>query len=139
MSQPQRNVVLGAIAVAAIVVAIVLFARGGAQSRAVPKDYTIEGVCLACREEAQITQPLGEYAPFPCPHCGKQAVYPWFYCYDCNRRFVPELVRPEPNGPLRLPMGPRCTACRSNHVGQYDPQWPTQHPIGDAPLPKWEQ
>lgn len=136
MSKGQRNLLLGGIAVAAIAVAILLFARGRGSS-ALPKEYTIWGVCLACQEEAETTQPLADYAPFECPHCSQHAVYNWFYCYDCKKRFVPDLGRPDPGGPLRLPTGLRCRACRSDYVGQYDPQLPTQDPVGTAPLPDW--
>ena len=138
MSTGQRNLLLGGIAIAALAVSVVLFARGRSAG-ALPNQYSIRGICLACQKESQSTHGLTEEPPFVCPHCGKQAVYPWFYCFECQKRFVPDLARPGPGQPLRFPSWPSCPCpnCRSSRVGQFDPALqPT--PLGDAPLPKWE-
>lgn len=135
MSQGQRNVLLGGIAIAAIAVAVIIFTRTGPAAR--PESFAFNGVCLSCQKDVKQVVPLNEYAPFTCPHCATQAVYPWFYCNECNRRFVPDLVRPDPAGPWRIPQGIACRACGSGNVGSWDPDFPTQQPIGDAQLPKW--
>ena len=139
MSEGQRTLMKGGGAVVVIVIALVFLVRGGGQSGTLNRDYTVHGVCLACEQEGETTQAMDAYAPFVCPSCDAHAMYPWFYCDGCCKRFVPELVRPDPDGPLRLPMGIRCPACGGTQIGQYDPQMPTQTPVGDAPLPKWEE
>ena len=137
MSSGQRNAILIGVAVVALAVAVTLMARSRIAG-STPTQYTVRGICLACQAEAETTQPLAAEPPFVCPKCGKQAVYPWFFCYDCQKRFIPDLVRPRPSEPLRIPSWPSCPCsnCRSTHVGQYDPL--LHNPVGDAPLPKWQ-
>lgn len=141
MNEGQRNILMGGVAIILIGGAVAVFALRGGGNTKLPTDSTIYGVCLACEEDVTTTQPLGAIAPYPCPHCDKQAVYPWMYCFDCNRRFVPDLVRPDINGPLRMPGYPKCPCrgCRSDYVGQYDPEMPNQNPVADVPLPKWSE
>lgn len=141
MSQSQRNVLLGGIAVVLIAVAAVVYATRTRPSFRVPDQFGFKGVCLACSQESDATQAANESPPALCPHCGKAALYPWFFCYDCQKRFVPDLVRPQSDGPLRLPAWPKCPCrgCRSGNVGPWDPEMPTQQPVGDVPLPKWEE
>jgi hypothetical protein len=138
MSASQRNGLLVGIAIVAVAIAgAMLFARGRATVTA-PRQYSIHGICLACKAESESNHALAEYPPFVCQKCGKQAVYPWFYCQDCQKRFVPDLVRVTPGEPLRVPGWPSCPCsnCRSSRVAQFDPIF--QQPLGDAPLPKWE-
>jgi hypothetical protein len=139
MSQGQRNVLLGIISVAAISVAAYMFTSQRAGSQPGSTQATTHGVCLACEQESVVQHALGEYAPFACSQCDELAVYPWFYCYECQKRFVPALHRPKPGEPLRLPMSARCPSCGGGDVGLYDPMLPTQETVvGDVkPLPNW--
>ncbi len=138
MTTSQRNGLLVGSAVVALAVAAVLFARGRTAGQ-LPSQYTTRGICLACQKESESRHALTDIPPFVCPHCGKAAVYPWYYCYDCKKRFVPDLVRMEPGRPLRVPTWTSCPCpnCRSAQVTQWDPSFQGQA-AGDAPLPKWE-
>ncbi len=138
MEMRQRNLLLGGGAVIVVAVVMILIAARSGGSATLPKAFTVHGICLACQKESDVTQTLGTYAPFKCLHCGKSAVYTIFFCRNCKKRFVPDLVRPDPAGPLRLPMGARCPACGSTDVCQYDAAMPDQHPVGDAPWPAWQ-
>lgn len=132
----RRNIVLGGSVIVLFALAAYLyFSRAGAQAE-LPQEYTIDGVCLACQQEARITASFDEPAPSACPHCGERAVYPWMYCFDCKKRFIPNLEQ-RGSGPPRYPIVPSCRACGSRNVGQYVPEDPLQKPIGDAPLPEW--
>ncbi len=133
-----RNLVLGAVAVVAVAAAGYLFLRSS-RSTAIPQAYAFSGVCLSCQKEGEFNAPLQTYPPYLCPQCGRQSVYPWYYCHACKTRFVPDLVRPVPGEPLRLPASTNCPCpnCRSADVGSWDSL--TAEPNATtAPLPKWE-
>lgn len=136
MAEKQRNVLLGTVAVVAVLVALYMF-FGFGSGRTRPDTYAIQGVCLACQQEMEFSYAAGEREPFKCSGCGEMALYPWMYCYDCRKLFVPNLVRAGDGEPLRFPGHPSCPACRTQHVGTYVPKMPTQKPDGKLTLPTW--
>ncbi len=109
---------------------------GRERPTALPKRFTIHGVCLACRKPVEIEVELGQGEPYTCPHCGKQAVFEWLYCRNCRHRFIPQPV-PDPagSGLMRSPVIPVCPGCGSSDVAQWFPEDPDQKPVGDLPLP----
>jgi hypothetical protein len=136
----NKNLILGGIALVAIVGAVVFFTRGGGGGEAeVPDQYQINGVCLSCQKESESMHALGTYEPYECPHCQEMAVYPWWYCFNCNNQFIPQLFKPDPDSPPRFPPSPHCPICRSGNVAQYDPRMPNQSPVGQAKLPHWRK
>ena len=139
MKKEVKNALMAAVIVLAIgVVALRMFRGGGGGGPApLPTDYTIEGVCMACKAQARLTQNLRERPPFECATCKKAAVYPWMYCPDCRYRFIPNLEKSE-NGPPRFPVVPACTHCGKARGTGYDSRDTDQKPVGDAPLPKWQ-
>lgn len=110
------------------------FWRGGGTE--LPSEYTIKGVCLACKQEAEAVYRSGEEEPFTCKKCGERAVYSWWYCMACNKRFIPEMMK-RPDGPPKVPPMPRCPGCGSPRTGAWVPDDPTQSAKGDVPLPAW--
>lgn len=108
--------------------------RGGA---GMPRTVNTCGVCLACKHEAKVAHSHDEQAPHKCPSCGQQSFYPRFLCVECQTRFVPELVRPDLAGPLRVPGPKGCPHCFSGSVTPYIADDPDNQPARDAPLPKW--
>lgn len=106
--------------------------RGGNQP---PSDYKTYGVCLSCEEEATVEHGASERAPFACSSCGEKAVFGWYYCQKCNKRFVPELLMQQ--GQWRQNPNPTCPNCRGSDVSAYFPIVPGQEPEGDLPLPSW--
>ncbi|MBN2445732.1 MAG: hypothetical protein JXO22_03350 [Phycisphaerae bacterium] len=133
----QRNVVLGGIGVVALLIAAYLTFSGVGRTKEVPTTYESYGVCLACKADARFSHDADEDAPYDCKNCGERAVYPWLYCFDCEKRFVPTLVA-DADGPPKMPGFPRCPVCRQSHFAAYDPEDPDQkNSKGDAPLPKW--
>ena len=139
MNQQTRNFVLGAVAIVALGAAAFLYARGSGGGSMLPREYKMKGVCLACQKEGEYTIAARTAAPYKCKECGKEAVYPFYYCFNCKKRFVPDLVRLQPGGPLRLPPETKCPCptCQSTDIGQWVAD-ATQAPTGTAPLPKWE-
>ncbi len=136
MSKPQRQAVMVAVIVVGFgATAYSLFGRKSGPT--IASKFTEAGVCLSCQAEGVVTYPRGEPAPHRCPKCGTPAFYPWYYCYDCNKRFVPALVQREPGGPLRLPLGVACTSCGSGSVTPLLPNQPEYEDAETAPLPKW--
>jgi len=136
MAQGQRNLLFGGLAIVVLVLAGVFFVRGQKTTSEVPDTYSIYGVCLACKAEGQTSFAHDERAPHRCDACDEMAVYPWYYCLDCQKRFVPNLYRRDPDGPLRVPRGATCTGCGSSNVTQYIEGM--YKPVGDVtPLPAW--
>ena len=139
MSYQRRNLVLSIVAVVCLVAALVVFLRTrGRGGNVFADEYMSPCVCLACQLECEIHHGPQDLVPFKCPNpdCGQVAAYPWYFCYDCKKRFVPQPLMREPGGPLRPPENIRCTACGSGNVTQWGP-WIEEQPVGDAPLPKW--
>lgn len=133
----RRSLVLGATAVVLLALAAYLyFSRADAGSAALPDEYTVHAVCLACRQEARISAPIRQSPPLVCPHCGERAAYSWFYCERCRKRVIPNLQPAPDGGPPKIPMIATCRLCGSP-VGTYIPESPEHQPIGDAPLPEW--
>lgn len=139
MTYQQRNIVLGVISAVCLVAALIVFLSNRGQNRVMADEYITLCVCLACQQECDIRHGPLELVPFTCPNpdCGEAAVYPWYFCNDCKRRFVPQPLMREPGGPLRPPATITCTACGSVSITPYAPEWLKEEPIGDAPLPRW--
>jgi hypothetical protein len=137
LTNSQRNGVLVGVVIIALGIVGYLSFGSGRGAAGVPSQYVTSAVCLACQKETEVKHARGELAPWTCRFCGKNAVYPWFYCSNCKKRFVPNLTRPEPGGPLRTPTVPVCPACGSQNVGLYMPGLTDEKPAGDAPLPAW--
>lgn len=140
MSDTTRKWAALGIAVVAITLATILFLRNASDHRKYPQELTVDGVCLNCKQEVKArVQATSDFAPYDCPSCKDTSVYPWFYCDNCRKRFVPELIPGAgKNGKPALPIAPKCTACKSNLVLQYIPGF-SSPPVGDTPLPKWPQ
>ena len=128
-----------------LLLGIVIVAFGGAgysifgrkSGPSVAKEFTETGVCLSCKAEGEVTYPRAEVAPHRCPKCDAQAFYPFYFCFECKKRFVPALVQRQAGEPLRLPLGVACTSCGGSNVSPFLPNQPEYEPAGDAPLPKW--
>jgi len=127
-------------------VAVILVAAAGLywtnRDPGVPKPTdtaTIEGVCLACKQEVKATYHATERQPAVCPLCGERAVYGLHYCFDCKLRFVPNLEPAPDGGPPRKPIVTTCPVCGGSNVSGYIPIDPEQKDAELAPLPKWPQ
>jgi len=135
MQAGQRNKLIGAVVVFAA--AAGLYFGLNRHTVGMPETVKTYGVCLACQEENEVDAPISQAAPFPCAKCGEAAVYPWYICDNCKRRFVPEPIVADPeDGVRRVPPSPRCSACRSfggrPWIQKLDPEY-----AGNAKLPKW--
>lgn len=137
MEKPQRNLILGGVAVLLLAIAAFVTFGGFGRGGEVPRENVSYCVCLATGEEITVHHRLDEHPPFACGENGPRAAYPWLYCYDCNMRFVPELIRHRDTGEFVYPSHPVCPNCGSTSCGAYVPGLPTQDPVGDCPLPPW--
>ena len=137
MTSRRRNLILGGIALVCFAVAGYVFVATGSSRGPAPGEYIEHCICLACQQEVVLRHGADEIAPYRCPHCGQAAVYSWYYCYDCGKRFVPKPLMREPGGPLRPPATVICGACGSRNVCAYVPELLSEEPKGNAPLPKW--
>lgn len=140
MNESTRKWAGIAVGVVAVGLAVYFFSRNTGDKDKYPRQLTVDGVCLACKQEVKARiKAVSDFAPYDCPNCKEMAVYPWFYCDNCRKRFVPELIPGAGHdGKPALPAAPKCSGCRSNLVMQYIPGF-SPPPAGDAPLPKWPQ
>jgi len=136
MDNTTKNIVLATVAVALLGFAGFRLLGGRSDPRHLPDEIPGAGVCLACGLEVQYGRAPGESEPFECPACGERAVLPWLYCYECDHRFVTNLIRNE-DGPARANAFPICPHCNCRNFGAFMPESGRQAPVGDAPLPKW--
>lgn len=138
MNKTQRNLALGTLAVVLLAYSgyRIFGQRRGVGALNIPEQITQHGVCLACKQEVEVTHPLRERPPYVCPVCGERAVYIWWYCYECHYRFIPTLEKDD-QGVLRPTRFPRCPHCGCTTVGEYNPEMGRQTPEADYPLPKW--
>ena len=137
MEKMTRNATLVGVAIVALAIAAVVTFGGFGREGALPQAHISYCVSLATGEDVVVEHQLDELPPYKCESSGELAVYPWLYCYDCNVRFIPDLVRDEETGLLRYPRFPVCPACGGDGFGSYVPELPNQQPIGDVPLPEW--
>jgi hypothetical protein len=140
VSQSQRNVVFGAIAVVALAVAAYLFISNSGGQAEIASELRTYGRCLACSYESFIDYNRNQIPPFPCPDCSETAVYSLYYCYDCHKRFVPNLEKIDADGPPRPPVPPLvvlCPQCRGDTVMAFIPDKMGEEPQGDLPWPDW--
>lgn len=137
MNATHKNVILIAVTVVALGLAAWLFARSQPAKLPLADSYQFLGACLACKQEVSGSYKRGELEPYHCPLCNQQAAFVWRYCYDCEKRTIPRLVRREPEAPKTVPPFATCSKCNCPEIGQYDPAMPDQHPKGDNPLPPW--
>lgn len=138
MDNTKRNVALISVAVVLIGFAAYRIVYSRSTPPPLPTKVNAIGVCLACQEQVEFTRNMTDMPPFHCPACGADAVYAWMYCYDCNRRFIPEMQNVPGQPPRPVPF-PACTHCGCQNVSGYDTEDPTQAPIADAELPPWPQ
>ncbi len=139
MSPGARKLLYAILIVVGLGTTAFMFLRQRPARLAVDADrLVVHGVCLACREEGAAAAPWGEQAPYACPKCQVKGVYPWWYCQECRRRFVPALVERDAGEPLRLPAVVACTGCQSAYVSPYLPEHAQlEPPVGDVPPPAW--
>lgn len=133
----RRNVLFGALAVVVVAAAIILLVRSRTDAPEIGATAAYYGKCLACPFEGEVKHAAGEYAPHKCPDCAKASFYPLYYCEECNIRFVPNLVRLEPGGPLRVPDRIQCPVCNGPNCLAFIPKFVTEPLKGDAPWPDW--
>lgn len=137
MSSNSRNLIAGAAIVGLGALAAYFSIYGFGPRTTVATQFKTHGVCLACKTDADVTADATATPPLKCPKCGEAAVYPWFYCNDCGKQFVPKLTA-NPGGPPQMPTWPTCPACGKSSVGQYLPGVsPT--PKAVLPLPAWKK
>lgn len=135
----MKNLILGAAAVVILGLALLLY-LWRTPDKSQFTEFVAPGVDLETGQEVRVTYKLGERAPFLNPATGKRTVYPWYFCEDCQKRFVPELVPSPDGGPPRLPPIPTCPLCGGSRAGVWMPDYPDHaQPKGDAPLPKLPQ
>ncbi len=139
MAAGQRNTAYGVVALIGLATAGVLlynYATTPKDESPIPLTYNVQAVCLSCSKPANLTRGVTDVQPFECPACSKKAVFSWYYCYGCSKRFVPqpEVVEGQQ---ARLPVRVTCPSCGSENVSAVSPADPTQKPSGDLPLPKW--
>lgn len=135
MSSIVRNSVL--IVFAAAAGGFALWRLLGTQSAPeYPTHYNMQGVCLACKAKVGANPKIVDRPPYVCEKCGKQAVYPWYFCPKCKHRFVPALEK-RGEGPPVLPMIPTCPKCRGNGGSPWIEADPEQQTDVEYPLPAW--
>lgn len=136
MTPTIRNAILSVGALGAIAVAAYRFMYVSQGTAQLPVHYALTGICLACKAPATRTENITDRPPLRCNKCGQQAVYPWYHCLNCGKRFIPKLERRNA-GPPRIPMIPLCVACGSSATGVLQPGETGQDVVGEAPLPAW--
>lgn len=137
MDGSKRQTVKLVISIVALGAAVTLFALQWGGDEGLPNVYWIDGVCLACRQEAETSFTPSEQEPLKCPHCAEQAVYSWWICLDCKKKFVPRLVRAGEDGPPRRVAIPTCVECKSAKTAGFIDEFPDHEPSGIAQLPEW--
>ena len=137
MSQKGRQAALGVLAVVLLAAAVVIYVARTSGGTGTSETFTIDGICLACQQPVTVKYHCSERLPAVCPLCGERAVYQTYYCYDCRKRFVPDLVPASDGGPPALPMIPSCPLCGGRYVAPYLAVDPDHQDAEWAPLPKW--
>lgn len=131
----RRQMVLGVIAGLAFLAAGFFVLRFQRSVPAIPDEFRLEGVCLACKQSGRAVQHASERQPIACPSCRERAFYGWLYCPKCAKRVV-SIEPASDGGPPRVPIAASCPLCRGG-VGAFVPDDPTLPVKGDAPLPRW--
>jgi len=134
----MKNVVLGVVLVVVLGLAAWRFASAKPTKFVPAENVRGYGVCLACKNESEIYRKLRDRPPFKCPACDETAVYAWLICAECQKRFVPELIR-QGDGPPQPTPFPVCPSCECNTVMAYDPGSGHGESRGDSRLPEWPQ
>lgn len=131
--ESKRNVVLGGLTVALLAVAVYFFLPAR-NVREPNRTYVAHGSCLSCKAESPYSADMRAPAPFACPVCAADALYPVLICGDCGVRFVADLLH-YPDQPPRSNPFPSCPRCNCTTIAAWDPD---AAPTGDPPLlPKW--
>jgi DNA-directed RNA polymerase subunit RPC12/RpoP len=135
----NRNVWLGGAALVIAIGAAVMYLMRD-PGVAAPTRLAISGVCLACQKEAYVEfDATRDTVPLVCPSCGQRAVYNWFYCEQCDKRFVPAPALGS-DGIARPPMIPSCPGCGGMSCRSWDPGLAEElgrESKGDMPFPTW--
>jgi hypothetical protein len=135
LSPQSRKALLIAIAVLALGAAAALLLTRSDGEASYPSKFVTHAVDLANGAEAELELRQGERPPYANPSTGERTMFQWYYCAECNKRFVPPPQR-GPDGLLRLPMIPNCPGC-GNAGELWSPEDESQaHPAGDHELPK---
>ncbi|MCA9244091.1 MAG: hypothetical protein KDA32_09065 [Phycisphaerales bacterium] len=129
-----KKITLIVIAVAALTFAGVRACRVTANQVTVANELVGDGFCLACRTNVQFVHPKGEEPPHKCPACNERAVYRWYYCSECHRRFIPRMEK-DIEGTLRPVRPTYCAACGCENVGPYYEGFVEVPPIEDVEPP----
>jgi hypothetical protein len=136
MSPVVKNLLLGAAAVVMLALAVYFFATRRPADAQYPTEYTESTVCLETKEEFPVTSKITERAPFVNPKTGRRTLYPWYFCNNCQYRFVPTAIPSSDGEAPRLPIAPTCPHCGAQSASSWDPSSPSQaKPAGTAPLP----
>lgn len=137
MAQGKSRTVWLIAAIVVIVGSAYFIFRESAGQEKFSRVTTVEGICLACKQEVQSrVSTATDIPPYECPKCKQKAVLSWWYCHKCKKRIIPEVVRPAP-GQIGIAQPPRCAQCKSQMIEIYVPGFYTQTPTGDGPLPKF--
>lgn len=135
MSETVRRV-LGLILAAGLLGSLGYYLVRPGSERHAPTKANIGGVCLECKQSAQLSVGLREIPPHECPRCHKSALYPVFFCYDCHKLFVPKLTIAAGDPLPRLPLFPACLLCGGLRTGGRSATDPAQQ-SGEVALPDW--
>ena len=132
-----KNAILGAIATLALAAAAYLLFSGFGRQKALADRFESHAICLDTKQECVIEHTSTDAPPWKSPHSDKNSAYPWYFCFRCQRRFVPKLQR-DAEGVMRLPAFPSCPACGSMSFGSFNPDDPIMaERKADAKLPNW--
>jgi len=132
----RTPLLIGVAVVILLIAGFVWFKFGSGEE--IPKEYVVYGVCLATGTEGTVNINPDEQPPYPCAGSDQPSFYPLYYCTIDHVRFVPELVRPDASGPLRMPATVVCPKCRQVAVSYFPPEHEAECTGGLLPLPHWE-
>jgi hypothetical protein len=131
----KKIVMLGLAVVAFVAAGVLLMTRSSSEAK-YPTSFVTNAVDLVDKSEAKLSLAMGELLPYKNPKTGQKTMFPWYYCPECNKRFVPPPTK-RADGIVALPMIPTCPLCDSRACSVWNPADPEQaKPAGDAPLPK---
>ncbi|MFN0135819.1 MAG: hypothetical protein ACKVS9_06840 [Phycisphaerae bacterium] len=125
-------------AVGLSILAIVVFGLAGWRILAgsgelkMSKTFTAQGICLSCKTEGTVEYAAKTVPPYKCASCDAESFYSFWYCMDCQYRFVPDLMKDAPRRPVPYPV---CLHCNCKTVSAWIPELMPQR--GDAKLPKY--
>lgn len=108
-----KNLVLGGVAVVLLLASTWFTCSHESPQARLPDEFTSYGVCLETGDEVTAVYGADQRAPWVNPSTGRRTVYPWYYCRECQTRFVPELQPDRAGGLPRVPVVAICPECGS--------------------------